>query len=148
MQRKPAKRSSLFLMELIIAILFFCLASAICVRFFVKSHLIEQETTDLSHAANYSSSVAEIIRSGQNISECLKSQYPDAVSGQSEDYTIYFNQDWEPCKESDSYYILVLNCEETDDFITGNIHVSDADNTKEFYNLEVKKYHQKEAGLR
>ena len=42
MQRKPAKRSSLFLLELIIAILFFCLASAVCVRFFVRSHVMEQ----------------------------------------------------------------------------------------------------------
>ena len=60
MKRKPAKRSSLFLMELIIAILFFCLASAVCVRFFVKSHLIERDTTALNHAANYASSVAEM----------------------------------------------------------------------------------------
>lgn len=37
MERTPAKRSSLFLLELMIAILFFCLASAVCVQIFVKA---------------------------------------------------------------------------------------------------------------
>ena len=37
MERTPAKRSSLFLLELMIAILFFCLASAVCVQIFVEA---------------------------------------------------------------------------------------------------------------
>ena len=41
MERTPAKRSSLFLLELMIAILFFCLASAVCVQIFVKAHTIQ-----------------------------------------------------------------------------------------------------------
>ena len=42
MERTPAKRSSLFLLELMIAILFFCLASAVCVQIFVKAHTISR----------------------------------------------------------------------------------------------------------
>ena len=37
MRRKANTRSSLFLMELILAILFFSLASAVCLRMFAKS---------------------------------------------------------------------------------------------------------------
>ena len=80
MQRKPAKRSSLFLLELIIAILFFCLASAVCVRFFVRSHVMEQETTELNLAVDQAVSAAEILRSGQDIVACLEDHYPDIVS--------------------------------------------------------------------
>ena len=48
MERTPAKRSSLFLLELMIAILFFCLASAVCVQIFVKAHTISRETEELN----------------------------------------------------------------------------------------------------
>lgn len=50
MERTPAKRSSLFLLELMIAILFFCLASAVCVQIFVKAHTISRETQELNTA--------------------------------------------------------------------------------------------------
>ena len=41
-----SSKSSLFLMELIIAILFFSLASAVCIQLFVKSHTLGKTTTD------------------------------------------------------------------------------------------------------
>ena len=58
----PAKRSSLFLMELMIAILFFSLASAVCVQLFVKSHLLTREAADLNQAVSQAQSAAEVIR--------------------------------------------------------------------------------------
>ena len=39
MKGTPAKRSSLFLLELIIAILFFSLTSAVCVQDFLSGHI-------------------------------------------------------------------------------------------------------------
>ena len=45
MKRTPAKRSSLFLLELIIAILFFSLTSAVCVQFFARAHQIQPSDT-------------------------------------------------------------------------------------------------------
>ena len=47
MKRTPAKRSSLFLLELIIAILFFSLTSAVCVQFFARAHQISRQTQEL-----------------------------------------------------------------------------------------------------
>ena len=46
MKRTPAKRSSLFLLELIIAILFFSLTSAVCVQFFARAHRISRQTQE------------------------------------------------------------------------------------------------------
>ena len=48
MKGTPAKRSSLFLLELIIAILFFSLTSAVCVQIFVRAHLISRQTQELN----------------------------------------------------------------------------------------------------
>ena len=50
MKGTPAKRSSLFLLELIIAILFFSLTSAVCVQIFVRAHLISRQTQELNTA--------------------------------------------------------------------------------------------------
>ena len=143
MKRKPAKRSSLFLMELIIAILFFCLASAVCVRFFVKSHLMERDTTALNNAANYASSVAEIFRSSEDLPACLKVQFPKGASRQEGDYMIYFNHDWNTCSEDDAAYSLNLSYKQADNFLLGRIVVSDSQESEEIYSLEVKKYLQK-----
>ncbi len=143
MKRKPAKRSSLFLMELIIAILFFCLASAVCVRFFVKSHLMERDTTALNNAANYASSVAEIFRSSEDLPACLKVQFPKGASRQEGDYMIYFNHDWNTCSEDDAAYSLNLSYKQADNFLLGRIVVSGSQESEEIYSLEVKKYLQK-----
>ena len=52
-------RSSLFLLELILVIFFFSLASAVCIQLFVKAHLTEQETKALNHAIPLAESAAE-----------------------------------------------------------------------------------------
>lgn len=53
-------KSSLFLMELIIAILFFALASAVCIQLFVKSHLLGNTTAQENHALLLCQNLAEI----------------------------------------------------------------------------------------
>ena len=53
-------KTSLFLMELIIVILFFSVSAAVCVQLFFSAHKTDQETNQSSHA----------ITVIQNISEC------------------------------------------------------------------------------
>lgn len=62
MKKYTSHKSSLFLIELIIAIAFFALAGGICLQLFVKSHLLSREASQLSDAVNLASSAAEIFR--------------------------------------------------------------------------------------
>lgn len=55
-----SSKSSLFLIELIIAILFFALASAVCIQLFVKSHLLGETTTEENHALLMCQNLSEI----------------------------------------------------------------------------------------
>lgn len=55
---KPSK-SSLFLLELIIALLFFSLASTVCIRLFVKAHTITVHTRNLNYAVTQAQNLAE-----------------------------------------------------------------------------------------
>ena len=61
MKKQTSSRSGLLLMEIIIAILFFSVVSAICLQLFVKSHKLGQNTEELDMAVRQASSVAEIL---------------------------------------------------------------------------------------
>ncbi len=54
------RKTGLFLMELIIAILFFSLAAAICIQLFVKSHMISERSIALNHSILLAQNTAEI----------------------------------------------------------------------------------------
>ena len=59
MSTQNNSRTSLFLMELIIVILFFAIASAICLRLFVGAHLLSEKDKDLSHALVWAQNLSE-----------------------------------------------------------------------------------------
>lgn len=56
---KRTSKSGVFLIELIIAILFFSVASVICVQLFVKAQLISRESQDVSAAVALAQDCAE-----------------------------------------------------------------------------------------
>ena len=85
MERTPAKRSSLFLLELMIAILFFCLASAVCVQIFVKAHTISRETQELNTALEKVSGYTELFLA-------------DALT---EDTEVFYDADWQECSKDE-----------------------------------------------
>ena len=55
-----SRKTGLFLMELIIAILFFSLAATICIQLFVKSHMISERSIALNHSILLAQNTAEI----------------------------------------------------------------------------------------
>lgn len=59
-KRNRAQASSLFLLELTMAILFFSIASAVCVQIFVKSRAMSLHAEELNAAVREVSSAAEI----------------------------------------------------------------------------------------
>ncbi|MDO5601406.1 MAG: hypothetical protein Q4G07_01425 [Oscillospiraceae bacterium] len=58
-------KSSLFLMELIIAILFFAVSSALCIQLFVYAHNKTQASRDLNFAMTQCESAAELYRASE-----------------------------------------------------------------------------------
>lgn len=109
MKTAPSRRSSLFLLELMIAILFFCLCSAVCVRLFVQSHIISENTQNLSMAMNQTSSFAEIYRTEDDYFSVLKKQFSyGIVDIESNTFTVLYNADWEMCGQVDGIYAVSL----------------------------------------
>ena len=136
-----SSKSSLFLMELIIAILFFSLASAVCIQLFVKSHLLGRTTTEENSALLMCQNFNEIYLGSltfENASspELLKEQIL-ALTAEDDSFTgicelsateskvslpegefslaIYYDGDWKPCKPDHCRYQVVYTFEGYDD---------------------------------
>ena len=91
-RRNRAKSSSLFLLELILAILFFSIASAVCVQFFVKSHLLSRDAKALNSSVTEVFNAAELLDVSDGISSSLDlrfNQYPDARTVHTVTMSIY-----------------------------------------------------------
>ena len=140
MKARQTKRSSLFLMELLIAILFFILASAICVHFFVQSHMLEQDSVNLNHATTAATSAAEIFLSEESPSfEKFFCDGNNVKNG----FLYFYDKNWELCNSSQTKYTVSLHWEENDSMRTCHIDVSSAEES--LYALTVNKHVTKEA---
>ncbi len=127
MKRTPAKRSSLFLLELIIAILFFSLTSAVCVQIFVRAHLISRQTQEQNMALEKISGFTEVFLAGDSLQDlpgvtCETTTDLSASSGnaaassdtdtstqaESSEYVIYYNADWQICDPDEASYQILI----------------------------------------
>ena len=98
--------SSLFLIELIIAIGFFAVASAVCLQLFVRARLVSIQSADLSRATLAAQSAAEAFRgvggSLEKASALLGGQEDDGA------LTVWYGPDWNPCGRENAAYRLTL----------------------------------------
>ncbi len=60
MNQAQHNKTSLFLMELIISILFFSIAGAICVRLFVGAHLMSEESIVINNSVLWTQNISEV----------------------------------------------------------------------------------------
>ncbi len=102
-------RSSLFLLELILVIFFFSLASAVCIQLFVKAHLTEQETKALNHAIPLAESAAEAFHSVSGNLEELRSLFPEGhLSEDGGSFQVFYDKDWHPAEDGEGVYVLAI----------------------------------------
>lgn len=118
MKRKNrAQSSSLFLLELILAILFFSLSSAICLQLFVKSHLLSNDAQDLNLAVNECSGIAEIVNSSESVEDAMDTIwkiYPQMSVEETSPPAIYiyYDEKLSPCPEDEGSYVLTADFQE------------------------------------
>lgn len=111
MKHSSNNRSGLFLLEIVIAILFFAIVSAVCLRAFAKSHTLSQQASDTNHAISNMENVAELLKSvdpedlknHDKITTTLQTVYPE-LSTQYRIWDIYFDSDWKACNIDDAVY--------------------------------------------
>ena len=98
-KRKRASASSLFLMELVVAILFFTLAASLCITIFVSAHSQSVSAKTLNHAVNLCSDTAELIRASDSVADAtrlLTEHYSLSTPGSKNgELFIYYDEDFE-----------------------------------------------------
>ncbi|MGI6766249.1 MAG: hypothetical protein ACOX4R_03405 [Lentihominibacter sp.] len=148
-RRSRARSSSLFLLELIIAILFFSACTAVCIQFFVKSHTMSQDSGKLNFAVNECTALAEVIQSsdtGADAVSAIHDIYPGAEIQMDADgaaMSIYFDDEFRECDRNHARYVVKANLAAHRGLISGNICAGPKDGTVNIYELEVKHNEQR-----
>lgn len=120
--------SSLFLLELILAVLFFSVASALCIQIFTKAHLMSQDARDLNFAVNEVSSMAE--------------QMPDDSL---QDAAAYYDSSYASCEKADAVYVLTVHYEPEDTLLKAHISMDTVADNRNIFTLDVTKHRQRRA---
>ena len=146
MNRSSNSHSSLFLMEMMIAILFFSLASAVCLRMFATCHQIGEGTKDLNMAVYQAGNAAELLRNSLKSEEgesasfpgCLLSEYPQAAAGGS-DVLVYYDADWNQCAKRNGAHCMEIVQAQEEGLTLYDIRVRNLDGGEEdVYSLALK----------
>jgi hypothetical protein len=108
MDQRSNSKLSLFLMELIVAILFFSLAAAVCVSLFSSAHIMADSTENLSSATMWSQNLSEVFmgKSG-NLAE-ISTLYPEGFVTYATDdpslkngtLVLFFDENWNTLNNS------------------------------------------------
>lgn len=93
--KNESSKSALFLMELILAVLFFALSSAVCARLFVSSHVISCETQEANRAAALAQSAAACVQSAEGNFEAAAKLLSGTVTADGK-LTVWYTADWQP----------------------------------------------------
>lgn len=144
--------SSLFLLELILAVLFFSVASALCIQIFTKAHLMSQDARDLNFAVNEVSSMAEQI-SADTLHPDTAASSDDTASDPStqmpddslQDAAAYYDSSYASCKKADAVYVLTVHYEPEDTLLKAHISMDTIADNRNIYTLDITKHRQRRA---
>ena len=138
MKRRNAG-TSLFLMEMIIIVLFFSVASATCVQAFVNSHLLDIHTKELNHAVIIAQGFVDVMRGTDGELECLLLANPEAVKNDA-GLDAWYDKDFSPCGQQEAAYCaeVVLKPDGRLNAIT--VTVKELEDNTEIYTLNATKY--------
>jgi len=133
-------KTSLFLMELVIVIMFFSVCAALCMQMFVKAHMIGIQTKELNHAVAISQGFAEVMRGTDGSLESILEYYPTAVTDNGTFFEVYYDRDFNTCDYSDAAYVGDVSVNPTGAIQNIEIRVVRLSDYKEIYTLNATKY--------
>lgn len=137
MSLRRQSNSGLFLMELLINLLLFCLLCGCALLFFTKSHRLSEDATRLNNAVQITSSLAGIYETDRDGLEAIAKAYP-LTYADGNHAILYFNKDYYPCEKEDSYYSITIS---SADSITNSIDICFYDHENQpLYSIRACKY--------
>lgn len=136
--KRRTNSNALFLIELILAILFFSIASAVCIQLFVKAHTISKKSSDLTAAVTQVQSAAEIIKTYHGNVEDVINLLDATQTGQK--LTVSYDSDWSRVANDQAVYQMIIEFAEDGQLFVSEIQMVEVNQTQPIFELEVKKY--------
>lgn len=128
MRVRPASgRSTAFLIELIVSILFFALASGVCVKLFAAAHLQSEGSKQLSTAVTAAQTAAECFKAGDGTAGELAAM----LGGSAGDHSVSCIMDEQGkalTQTEDGRYLMIIEISEGDT-LTATITVYHSDDS-------------------
>ncbi len=124
-------KSSIFLMELIIVILFFSLTGAVCLQIFIKARAISHRSKELTHAVMWAENITEIYLGCEgdagNFAAVLNREYGLNAAFKSGDHTdaydFYLDDSWAVTDEAGAYFKVSVSLDNTSSMHTGETNI-------------------------
>ena len=131
-------KSGAFLLEFVIILLVFSLASAVCMRLFFTARSLAEGSDELDNAVAAATRVSETLKSADGSDAAI-----DAVFGTSR--AIYLDENWQNCGESDGEYQITAELSASDGsagrLLSGTVTVSEAEGGEEIYALDFARFY-------
>ncbi|MFZ2539143.1 MAG: hypothetical protein WAX04_09625 [Oscillospiraceae bacterium] len=138
-KRRSSSRTGLFLIELIVTILFFALASAVCMQLFVKAHLISTHSSDLSMALNEVQSATECFKSSDGSIQSVATILGVKSGENANEISVYYDKNWN-ITDDNIVYELTLSTNLENPVVATITVTKSADKANPIYQIEAKKY--------
>ncbi len=138
-------KSSLFLIELIIAVLFFALASTVCIQMFALGHTINVSNSEKEHAIMLAQSLAESYEAADGDVNAMAGLFDEAIIA-GDDIYMYFDDEWNSASEEAAVYEVSLTSAEDGRFSNAEIAATNLTDDEEIYTLDTRVYHSMRRG--
>lgn len=134
-------KSGLFLIELIVVILFFSLASTVCIQLFVKAHVLSSDTMIMNKSVEICQNYAECFYGVDGDNNSFIALFPELTKVSDQTFEAYYDEDVKPATPTqDTSYKAILVFTQEDNMRTLKIQLMDCSDSSEVYSLLVKKY--------
>lgn len=137
MRRQGDNSGKLFLTELMIAIFFFSLITAVCVQLFAEAHAMSLQSEKLTEAVNAAANTAECYSSWDFQKESWEKIFPKGSWDQNT-WRQQLDADFCQC-EKDGQYLLEMQLEKKGRLCEAHIRVTEKGREKEIYALTTKR---------
>ena len=145
MKRHASSRSELLLIEILLSILCFALASAFCLQIFVKSHTLSQDAQSRNLAITQVNSIYTLLSDDTLPANVWTEFYPEGefefntdIDNTLNQGKLGFDQYLEPCQPTDAIYTLQIDTSYAADGITTYVLIfTDTVHQKTIYSTEL-----------
>ncbi len=140
MNKYLKSKTSLFLMELIITILLFAACGAVCMRLFVTSYVMTQDTVELNESVSIAQGFAEVMRGTDGDIDSVLEHYPNAIRGGEGYFEVYYDSNFEECGYEDAAYVSDVTMTPNGAIQNMEVRVVRLRDFKDIYTLDATKY--------